>query len=224
VPCSKDMSRYFRTVSLTRRIPSRRRPLSRRFFDARRRPGSATPSPATRSRAATRELWLDRLALSDFGLTPAPFCASEVVSSSTVNQDSHLQWPRRRLRSMISAEALARAASLLFADNKVGPKSPAGSNRVVGPWPTSGSTPSRLRTARACYPARLTWGTDDTTGRGKTPTCRGLAGPKSGPSRPQVGPQKTTYLPIPPSLSLRSPRNRAQTRSRTTRRSTHRTG
>lgn len=37
--------------------------------------------PATRSRAATRELWMDRLArFPASGLTVAPFCALEAVS------------------------------------------------------------------------------------------------------------------------------------------------
>ncbi len=38
-------------------------------------------SPTMRSRAATRELWMDRLArFPDSGLTVAQFCASEAVS------------------------------------------------------------------------------------------------------------------------------------------------
>jgi hypothetical protein len=78
-------------------------------------------SPAKRSRAATQELWLDRLArFPDSGLAPAQFCAIDAISLSTVNHDSHLQWPRRRLRSTMSAAALATPASLPFADNKAG--------------------------------------------------------------------------------------------------------
>jgi transposase len=47
--------------------------------------------PATRSRAATRQLWMDRLArFPASGLTVAQFCASEAVS-----QHSFYFWKRR---------------------------------------------------------------------------------------------------------------------------------
>jgi hypothetical protein len=58
------------------------------------------PASATRSRAATRELWLDRLArFPDSGLTPAQSCGIEAVSLP-----SAYAWKRR-----LAAEA--RAAS-----------------------------------------------------------------------------------------------------------------
>jgi hypothetical protein len=56
-----------------------------------------------------------------------------------------------------------------------------------GPSPTHGSTPSQAGTARACGSAGLHWGNYEANGRGEGPTWRGLVGPKSGPSRPQVG-------------------------------------
>ncbi len=56
--------------------------------------------PATRSRAATRQLWMDRLArFSASGLTVAQFCASEAVSLH-----SFYFWKRR-----LAAEAQATA-------------------------------------------------------------------------------------------------------------------
>jgi transposase len=58
------------------------------------------PRRSTRSRAATRELWLDRLArFPDSGLTPAQFCAIEDVSLP-----SFYAWKRR-----LAAEALPDA-------------------------------------------------------------------------------------------------------------------
>ena len=49
------------------------------------------PSPRSRSRAATREVWLDRLArFPTSGLTPAQFCAIEAVSLP-----SFYSWKRR---------------------------------------------------------------------------------------------------------------------------------
>jgi transposase len=62
----------------------------------------APPQPPrpTRSRAATRELWLDRLArFPASGLTVAQFCAIEAVSLP-----SFYAW-RRRLAAEVAAEA-----------------------------------------------------------------------------------------------------------------------
>jgi hypothetical protein len=54
------------------------------------------PAPATRSRRATREVWMERLArFADTGLTVAQFCAREAISVP-----SFYSWKRR-----ISAQA-----------------------------------------------------------------------------------------------------------------------
>src|SRR5436190_18078673 len=61
---------------------------------------STPPDRPARSRAATREVWLDRLARFPLsGLTPAQFCAIEAVSLP-----SFYAWRRR-----IAAEALSAA-------------------------------------------------------------------------------------------------------------------
>jgi transposase len=60
-------------------------------------PATAQPGPRTRSRAFTRQVWLDRLARFPLsGLTPAQFCALEAVSLP-----SFYSWKRR-----LAAEAL----------------------------------------------------------------------------------------------------------------------
>ncbi len=60
----------------------------------------AQPQRSLRSRAATRELWLDRLArFADSGLTPAQFCAIEAVSLP-----SFYSW-KRRLSAELSPPA-----------------------------------------------------------------------------------------------------------------------
>jgi hypothetical protein len=59
--------------------------------------GTAQPCPRSRSRAFTREVWLDRLARFPLcGLTPAQFCAVEAISLP-----SFYSWKRR-----LAAEAL----------------------------------------------------------------------------------------------------------------------
>jgi transposase len=62
--------------------------------------------PATRSRAATRELWMDRLVrFPASGLTVAQFCASESVS-----QHSFYFW-KRRLAAQAQATTVQEAGS-----------------------------------------------------------------------------------------------------------------
>src|SRR5271170_7467696 len=64
----------------------------------------AQPCRSTRSRAFTREVWLDRLARFPLsGLTPAQFCAIEAVSLP-----SFYSWKRR-----LAAETLAPTAASL---------------------------------------------------------------------------------------------------------------
>jgi hypothetical protein len=54
-------------------------------------PAAAQPCPRSRSRAFTREVWLDRLARFPLsGLTPAQFCAVEAISLP-----SFYSWKRR---------------------------------------------------------------------------------------------------------------------------------
>jgi hypothetical protein len=63
----------------------------------------APPAQPARSRAATRQVWLDRLTRFPLsGLTPARFCAIEAVSLP-----SFYSWKRR-----FAAEALASEAGL----------------------------------------------------------------------------------------------------------------
>jgi hypothetical protein len=68
------------------------------------------PRPAPRSRAATRELWLDRLArFPSSGLTVAQFCAIEVCSVP-----SFYTWKRRLAAEALPQESAAQQALRLL--------------------------------------------------------------------------------------------------------------
>jgi hypothetical protein len=99
---------------------------------------------------------------------------------------------------MISAAALDTPASLSFADSKAGRMIRCRLERLGGALANQRLYQKLAEDSPSLLPARLNWGTDDASGRGERPTCRGLAGPKSGPSRPlenDASPDPTIHLP-----------------------------